>query len=698
MAENNYQPAQVPVTNPDQAVGSTASGTSKLGTAVTNVNIADQQASAGATLRDIFMYDGAGILDSTLESSRAAAFKGFQKAIAPSQKTVANLGPQITNAKSNIASLQAELADPATSEKRKAQITNKLLPKATNSLAKMEKSYEAANTKIADQRESYTTSVERLMADAPKMTDLLAEKTPEAAKLAADSKQYLAKMGQLGPAGESLDAALSKGYTAGDISYNPAAAAQMGAGQRIGQMNAARVADINAVLAARVADVRAQQVGAGQLGSSLMGRAQTMANSTGQLNEQATRDAVQAARQGFAARGMATGNAALGAELLNRDRYARSRMFEDLGFARNIQIDDVDRQMRNAQNTLTGDIANQSTATNLSISDQQAAMDALKSNQGTATTLSVADLNAAMEGAKANQTDATNRDSAQLTADNYISVNNASQDLVGQGMQQENLRLENTANIGMLGDRYNLQTGVNNEALRGLALGSSLDSAANKYNMALGLYQGSGTNPGAAALAGATSVVNTANTLASGENQYNAGATDFGHYAPMAFGSYGNQQSGGGWSGAATGAASGAIAGSALGPYGAAGGAVIGGAAGYFSDKRLKKNIKENKYGLEDIAKLKTYQYDYKDGADNEAGVMAQELRRVMPEAVEEVEMMDGKKKVKRLMIKPMFLTAALVNSVKELNGKVAALGSSFTSTKQKPKPMALGDALMALV
>jgi hypothetical protein len=51
------------------------------------------------------------------------------------------------------------------------------------------------------------------------------------------------------------------------------------------------------------------------------------------LSPEQLRDATQSARQGMAARGMATGNAALGAELLNRDRFASQREAERRQFA-----------------------------------------------------------------------------------------------------------------------------------------------------------------------------------------------------------------------------------------------------------------------------------------------------------------------------------------------------------------------------
>jgi len=51
------------------------------------------------------------------------------------------------------------------------------------------------------------------------------------------------------------------------------------------------------------------------------------------LSPEQVREATQAARQGLAARGLATGTAALGAELLNRDRYATQRQEQRRSFA-----------------------------------------------------------------------------------------------------------------------------------------------------------------------------------------------------------------------------------------------------------------------------------------------------------------------------------------------------------------------------
>lgn len=117
--------------------------------------------------------------------------------------------------------------------------------------------------------------------------------------------------------------------------------------------------------------------------------------------------------------------------------------------------------------------------------------------------------------------------------------------------------------------------------------------------------------------------------------------------------------------GALSGAASGAMLGAAAGGIGAIPGAIIGGvaggAAGYLSDEREKKNVKPlGKAGK--ILGLTAYKFDYKNGSKGNVGFMAQDVQKVLPEAVEEVNY-KGKK---RLAIKPAVIGAALASELAE--------------------------------
>jgi len=177
-----------------------------------------------------------------------------------------------------------------------------------------------------------------------------------------------------------------------NVRANLANAAQMGP-----------VRDVRGVNAQRVGDVRAREVGAGALGQSLVGEAMNRVASGGRLSAEASRDAVQSARAGMAARGMATGSAGLAAELLNRDRYSRTRDLENLGFAQNVQNSDVQRRMSNADMALQAARGNQAMAGQMSLADQAAMMDAQRLNQASDLTRGQTDAQFAQQAALANQ-------------------------------------------------------------------------------------------------------------------------------------------------------------------------------------------------------------------------------------------------------------------------------------------------------
>ena len=95
-----------------------------------------------------------------------------------------------------------------------------------------------------------------------------------------------------------------------------------------------------------------------------------------------------------------------------------------------------------------------------------------------------------------------------------------------------------------------------------------------------------------------------------------------------------------------------------------AGGQAAGAYAAMASDERLKENIEHIDNALEKVNKIdgKVYKFKFKD-KERDGGVIAQELERVLPEAVVEV---DGIKYVKYEAV-----IALLVNAVNELARKV---------------------------
>lgn len=64
------------------------------------------------------------------------------------------------------------------------------------------------------------------------------------------------------------------------------------------------------------------------------------------LSPEEMRNAQQSARAAFAARGMATGNAAAGAEILNRDAYGQARLDQRRAFAAGVNQMDLARRQR----------------------------------------------------------------------------------------------------------------------------------------------------------------------------------------------------------------------------------------------------------------------------------------------------------------------------------------------------------------
>lgn len=106
-----------------------------------------------------------------------------------------------------------------------------------------------------------------------------------------------------------------------------------------------------------------------------------------------------------------------------------------------------------------------------------------------------------------------------------------------------------------------------------------------------------------------------------------------------------------------------------------AGSAAIGGGIAFASSVVLKKNIKEIESPLEKLEKIRGVEFDWKTEADkygigHDIGVIAEELERIMPEAVAKV---DGVKHVYYYKIIPLLLEAVKfqqiqINNLMEAN------------------------------
>ena len=85
------------------------------------------------------------------------------------------------------------------------------------------------------------------------------------------------------------------------------------------------------------------------------------------------------------------------------------------------------------------------------------------------------------------------------------------------------------------------------------------------------------------------------------------------------------------------------------------------------SDERAKTNIRDLGYGLDDVLKMQGHKYEMIDGGNTSIGLIAQEVRQIIPEVVSSnVEGMLG--------INYPVLTAVLIEAIKDLTARIAIL------------------------
>ena len=96
------------------------------------------------------------------------------------------------------------------------------------------------------------------------------------------------------------------------------------------------------------------------------------------------------------------------------------------------------------------------------------------------------------------------------------------------------------------------------------------------------------------------------------------------------------------------------------------------------SDKRLKENIEELPYGLDDVMKMKPVQFDWKKDEANgkerghDIGVIAQEMEEIVPEVVKEYEGLQGKDDFKAVDYSK--IVPVLIKSIQELKEEIEEL------------------------
>lgn len=88
------------------------------------------------------------------------------------------------------------------------------------------------------------------------------------------------------------------------------------------------------------------------------------------------------------------------------------------------------------------------------------------------------------------------------------------------------------------------------------------------------------------------------------------------------------------------------------------------------SDRRFKKNIKPITNGLELISKMKGYTFTKKRGNELSAGVIAQELQKVFPEAIRTFSEED----TEYLSVEYTAIIGPLINAIQELEARVKEL------------------------
>ena len=94
------------------------------------------------------------------------------------------------------------------------------------------------------------------------------------------------------------------------------------------------------------------------------------------------------------------------------------------------------------------------------------------------------------------------------------------------------------------------------------------------------------------------------------------------------------------------------------------------------SDKKLKTNIKDIKYGLKDVLKLRGVDFDWKEKRDgvHDIGVIAQEVKKVIPEVVQEVKDLVEDT---YLSVDYAKLVPVLIEAIKELKEEIDGLRKS---------------------
>lgn len=164
---------------------------------------------------------------------------------------------------------------------------------------------------------------------------------------------------------DAANAAATTGAAAGPSSFQTSLGTTFGAGPQFSNVTS------NSDPLLGFASNQAMGAGYGPLGTDLQNMARQQLALGGGLSDEQKRNATQAAREGWAARGLINSNGAVGAEVLNRDAYSQALLNQRQGFAQNVnQLGQSQQGLNN--NFLLGTLGAGATANSQSLGAQQA--------------------------------------------------------------------------------------------------------------------------------------------------------------------------------------------------------------------------------------------------------------------------------------------------------------------------------------
>jgi len=257
------------------------------------------------------------------------------------------------------------------------------------------------------------------------------------------------------------------------------------------QVTGSRVANVGNMQAAQagpVQNIRASAAERGLMnearGNGLLGQLENQASNDlalgRSLSAEQSRDAIQAARAGAAARGLGVGNSAMAAELLNRDRFATARQNERRAFASGVLGQGAGiRQAANQayMGRMEGNVGRQ---------QQAGQFNAGLTQQANAASFDASRQAALADAGYAQQANLSNQD-ANLRAAQY----NSGQNLAAQQANQSANYNANYANQnflqGVASQNFNQFSGQ--QSMLGSLYGQQAGIAQNQYANNLGLAQ-----------------------------------------------------------------------------------------------------------------------------------------------------------------------------------------------------------------